>query len=80
MYIREIPAEYRTLVKQIMQRQQTNLLLSGNDKETLFRLYYTYIATLRKGETVQSRMRQDFNCGACIGKVIHYFKNVVLQW
>lgn len=80
MYIREIPAEYRTLVKQIMQRQQTNLLLSGNDKETLFKLYYQFIFKLRHGETWQSKMRTDFNCGACIGKVIHYFKNAVSEW
>lgn len=80
MYIREIPNEYRDLVKQIMTKQQTNFILSGNDKETLFNLYYRYIVKLRQGETVESRMRQDFNCSACIGKVIHYFKNAVLQW
>jgi len=80
MYIREIPTEYRALVKQIMAKQQTNLLLSGNDKETLFKLYYQYIVKLRKGETWQARMKQDFNCGACIGKVIYYFKNMVLEW
>jgi hypothetical protein len=80
MYTREIPTEYKDLVRQIMLRQQTNLILSGNDKETLFGLYYRFIAKLRKGETVESRMRQDFNCSACIGKVIYYFKNAVSEW
>ncbi len=80
MYIREIPTEYRHLVKQIMTKQQTNFILSGNDKETLFNLYYRYIVKLRKGETVESRIKQDFNCSACIGKVIYYFKNAVSEW
>lgn len=80
MYIREIPHEYRSLVNQIMTKQQTNFILSGNDKEMLFNLYYRYIVKLRKGETVEGRMRQDFNCSACIGKVIHYFKNAVSEW
>jgi hypothetical protein len=80
MYIREIPIESRAIVKKIMEKQQTNLILSGNDKETLFNLYYRYIVKLRNGETFQSRMKQDFNCSACIGKVIYYFKNEVLKW
>jgi hypothetical protein len=80
MYIREIPTEYRHLVKQIMTKQQTNFILSGNDKETLFNLYYRYIVKLRQGETVEKRIKQDFNCSACIGKVIYYFKNAVSEW
>jgi hypothetical protein len=80
MYIREIPIESRGIVKKIMEKQQTNLILSGNDKETLFNLYYRYIVKLRNGETLEKRMKQDFNCSACIGKVIYYFKNEVLKW
>jgi hypothetical protein len=80
MYIREIPIESRSIVKKIMEKQQTNLILSGNDKETLFNLYYRYIVKLRNGETLEKRMKQDFNCSACIGKVIYYFKNAVVEW
>jgi hypothetical protein len=80
MYIREIPNEYRTIVKKIIEKQKTNLILSGNDKETLFNLYYRYIVKLRNGETLEKRMKQDFNCSTCIGKVIYYFKNAVVEW
>lgn len=80
MYIREIPEQYRQEIKAIMERQKTMLYLPYADRQTLFNYYYRFIYKLRSGETMQGKIKQDIGCGSCVGKVIHYFKNVVSEW
>ena len=80
MYIREIPEQYREEIKVIMERQKKMLYLPYKDRETLFNYYYRYIYRLRPNESVESKIKQDITCGSCIGKVIHYFKNIVSEW
>lgn len=80
MYIREIPEQYREEIKAIIERQKTMLYMPYADRQTLFNYYYRFIYKIRSGETVQGKINQDIRCGSCIGKVVHYFKNAVLEW
>jgi hypothetical protein len=75
MYIREIPEQDRAEVLDIMTRNKSNMLFNDADLRRLFYLYYRYIKTLGRGETVEKRMQKDLSCPACKGKVIMYFRN-----
>jgi hypothetical protein len=78
MYVREVPQEYREEIKNIMQNMQT--MPAYKDIERLFYFYYRYIKVLQRGENAEKRMKKDLSCPSCKGKVIYYFKNIVLEW
>jgi hypothetical protein len=80
MYIREIPVNDRSEVKEIMKRNESVLLMPRPDLERLFYLYYRYIKVLQKGEDLQKRIKNDLSCIACKGKVILYFRNIIQDW
>lgn len=78
MYTREIPADNIPEVKEIMERNKSNLLIPDSDLRRLFYFYYRYIKVLQRGENAEKRMNKDFSCRACKGKVIMYFRNLEL--
>jgi hypothetical protein len=78
MYIREIPSEYLTEVREIIARNKSSLLIPYEDLARLFYFYYRYIKVLQRGENAEKRMKKDLSCSACKGKVIMYFRNLDL--
>ena len=58
-----------------MERNKSNMLFNDADLRRLFYLYYRYIKTLGRGETVEKLIQNDLTCPACKGKVIMYFRN-----
>jgi len=78
MYIREIPAEHLPEVREIMERNKSNLLIPYQDLERMFYFYYRFIKVLQRGENAEKRMKKDLSCSACKGKVIMYFRNLEL--
>lgn len=78
MYTREIPTEHLPELKEIMERNKSNLLIPDSDLRRLFYFYYRYIKVLQRGENAEKRMNKDFSCRACKGKVIMYFRNLEL--
>lgn len=78
MYTREIPMEHLPELKEIMERNKSNLLIPDSDLRRLFYFYYRFIKVLQRGENAEKRMNKDFSCLACKGKVIMYFRNLEL--
>jgi hypothetical protein len=78
MYTREIPAEHLPEVREIMERNKSNLLIPYSDLERMFYFYYRFIKVLQRGENAEKRMKKDLSCSACKGKVIMYFRNLEL--
>jgi len=78
MYIREIPADELPEVREIMQRNKSNLLIPDADLKRLFYFYYRYIKSFSRGQDAVKQMNKDYSCRACKGKVIMYFRNLEL--
>lgn len=78
MYIREIPIEHLQEVKDIMERNKSNLLINGEDLKRLFYFYYRFIKVFNRGQDPIKQMNKDMSCRACKGKVIMYFRNLDL--
>ena len=78
MYIREIPAEHMSEVREIIARNKTSILIPYEDLTRLFYFYYRFIKVFQRGENVEKRMKKDLSCPACKGKVIMYFRNLEL--
>lgn len=81
MYIREIPVEYREEIKEIVKRNQNTVIRFGHlDLLKLMRYYYRFVGKLIAGKDLEQTVKQNINCGVCVGDVQKYFKEKVREW
>ena len=44
------------------------------------RYYYRFVGKLIAGKDLEQTVKQNINCGVCVGDVQKYFKDKVKEW